>query len=68
MGITRPTNTPTKNRFIISSKASVCGDRQISVKEGDVGYFPKGVRHGFYNEAEGASMFIGIAARVEPLE
>ncbi|MBT4483471.1 MAG: cupin domain-containing protein [Candidatus Latescibacteria bacterium] len=46
----------------------VCGEREISVEEGDVGYFPKGVRHGFYNEADGESMFIGIAARVEPLE
>lgn len=46
----------------------VIGDREIQAKAGDVGYFPKGVKHGFYNDGDTQAAFIGIAARVEPIK
>ena len=46
----------------------VIGDKEIQAKAGDVGYFPKGVKHGFYNEGDKTAAFIGIAARVSPLK
>ena len=46
----------------------VAEDKEFTAKAGDVGYFPKGVQHGFYNDGESPAIFIGIAAKVEPLK
>lgn len=43
----------------------VVGDKEIPSKAGDVGYFPKGVNHGFYNDGNTPAIFIGIAAKVD---
>lgn len=46
----------------------VVGDREIPVKAGDLGYFPKGTRHGLYNEGDKPIVFIGVGAKVKPVE
>lgn len=44
----------------------VIGDREFPAKAGDVGYFPTGVKHGFYNDGDEPSILIGNAARTIP--
>ena len=44
----------------------VIGDREFPAKAGDVGYFPTGVKHGFYNDGDEPAILIGVAARTNP--
>ena len=44
----------------------VIGDQEFTAKSGDVGYFPTGVKHGFYNDGDEQAILIGVAARTIP--
>lgn len=42
----------------------VIGDKEYPAKAGDAGYFPNGVKHGFYNDGDKPAMFLGIGTKV----
>jgi mannose-6-phosphate isomerase-like protein (cupin superfamily) len=44
----------------------VVGEKEYEVGAGDFGYFPRGVKHGLYNEGNSPIIFVGIGAKTGP--